>query len=119
MRTTACRVWVLAGCMSVVAAGGSIPAYSARNDDGGPPSQILKPGPGLPGHSLPQSSLGKGAPNPGPDARQLLEQRLRQGQMEQPTAQGEVSDRLDRFYRSPDSLTGGRERSGRVGQAER
>lgn len=118
MQTRVCRTLVLAGCLSAVVLGCPRPASSARSDDGAPPSRIPAPKSGPSSHPMPHGSTGT-SPNPGLDPRQMLEQRLRHGQMEEPTAQGEVSDRLDRFYRSPESLAGARDRSGPVEQAGR
>jgi hypothetical protein len=119
MHTTACRALALASWVSAMVLGYPVTADSARTDEGGPPSRMLTPQTGPSRNPPPQSSPGTIAPNPGLDPRQILEQRLRHGQMEEPTAQGEVSNRLDRFYRSPDPLAGGRDPGGPVEQAGR
>ena len=36
-----------------------------------------------------------------PLSRETLEERLRRGQAEQPIAQGQISERLEQFYRGP------------------
>ncbi len=46
-------------------------------------------------------------PGQAPSSRELLEERLRRGQMDEPTAQGQVSDRLEQFYRGSGE-TGGK-----------
>ena len=50
------------------------------------------------------SSDGKSKQMPAPpDRTQVLEERLRSGQMEKPIAQGEVSDRLNQLYSGSNS----------------
>lgn len=41
-----------------------------------------------------------------PERMQALENRLREGHMDQPVAQGQISDRLDQFYRDPENVSG-------------
>lgn len=66
-----------------------------RKGPGSESSKQAKPKP-------PDAKQGPGyRPGQVPSPRELLEERLRRGQMEEPSAQGEVSDRLEQFYRNP------------------
>lgn len=41
-----------------------------------------------------------------PERMQALENRLREGHLDQPIAQGQISDRLDQFYRGSENVSG-------------
>jgi hypothetical protein len=82
----------------------------ASGDEGRAQGHMLKPKSPFSKEQRPlQGPSGMMQQRAGPDPKQLLEERLRHGQMEEPTAQGAVSDRLDRFYQSPESLVGSRD----------
>lgn len=58
----------------------------------------------------PQPSIGTAPPaqqNPTPSRQtQIVEERLRRGEMDEPGPQGRISDRLDQFYQGPVDLPG-------------
>jgi hypothetical protein len=58
----------------------------------------------------PQAGLGPAAPsqqNPTPSQQtQIVEERLRRGELDEPGPQGRISDRLDQFYQGSEDLPG-------------
>lgn len=53
----------------------------------------------------PGSSDAPAMPAP-PDPTRTIEERLRRGQMEKPVVQGQISERLEQFYKGPENGTG-------------
>ena len=69
---------------------------SSGSREAGRPAMPRKADPHVP-EAAPSPARPKQLPAP-PDRNQVVEERLRSGQMEKPIAQGEVSDRLNQLY---------------------
>jgi hypothetical protein len=92
---------------SRVTAASASDAASAPHEiqEAGKPATPRKGDPNVTARGTPSAGKPKqipGSPNPS----QVVEERLRSGQMEKPIAQGEISERLNRLYSGSNSGTG-------------
>lgn len=118
--TTWCRWFVTLSLVSLSAVVVSVmPAYSQSAASSGsvgsrPGGSHETPTPAKPRGSNPNAPMRNMRPSDMPgqtpmprERTQALEERLRNGQMEQPIAQGQISDRLEQLHRgSAESSTG-------------
>jgi hypothetical protein len=123
MNSIARGPWVIAaGVLGLALAGGSMTIAaksSVKPEPGGsqarPSQEASKPAkPKTPDTADPQPGIGTAAPsqqNPAPhDPTQIVEERLRRGEMEEPSHQGRISDRLEQFYQGSEGA--GRQAAG-------
>ena len=104
--TTLCQRMISASVLTVALVMTALPAYSQSASGSGGASSGGGVGASKPGTSQPagQSMQGMERLNQMPNQTQAerakaLEERLQSGQMDKPIAQGQISDRLEQFYR--------------------
>lgn len=117
MSHSATYSWVLIVSLTgLAAAGGSLAADAAssgKSESRRSPHEAAKPAkPKSPTGGEPQPQRGESPANPPPqrwtppDSTQIVEERLRRGELDEPSHQGRISDRLDEFYRGSDGPSG-------------
>jgi hypothetical protein len=93
---------VPAGPQTTLASRSDRDSAPSRGQETEKPATIQKANPNGMSGGMPSAGKPKQMPTP-PDRSQIVEERLRSGQMEKPIAQGEVSDRLNQMYSGSNS----------------
>lgn len=116
MNNTTLAHWAFAmSLLGVTVIGGAWAAtagqkFESGSSQAGRTHETSKAAPKSPDKTDAQPDIGSGIPAqppPSPSNKtHIVEERLRRGDMDEASAQGQISDRLDQFYQGSEPLTG-------------